>query len=77
MPDFCDLAADAERRLREAEISAALHRRPGPGPGPEWIDGKPCCRECGEDIPRARLDAIPGCGLCVACAEEGQSRGAA
>jgi RNA polymerase-binding transcription factor DksA len=25
------------------------------------------CEECGDDIPKARQDAVKGCRLCVAC----------
>lgn len=25
------------------------------------------CEECGDDIPKARRDAVPGCVLCVHC----------
>lgn len=28
------------------------------------------CDECGEPIPTARRDAVPGCSLCIDCAEE-------
>ncbi len=29
-----------------------------------------CCEECGEEIPEARRQAIPGVRLCIACQEE-------
>ena len=38
--------------------------------GPEWINGEPCCRECGDPIPPKRLEALPGVGLCRSCQEE-------
>ncbi len=28
------------------------------------------CRECGEEIPRARQKAVPGVQLCIDCQEE-------
>lgn len=28
------------------------------------------CEECGEDIPRARREALPGVRLCLACQSE-------
>lgn len=28
------------------------------------------CFECGEPIPKARRDAIPGCSLCVYCQQK-------
>ncbi|WP_164561990.1 TraR/DksA family transcriptional regulator [Nitratidesulfovibrio vulgaris] len=69
MADIFDQASDYEARDREAAISAAVGRATWAGPGPDLIDGIPCCAECGEPIPVARLAAIPGVGLCVDCAE--------
>lgn len=66
--DIFDQAQELERLDRETALlraRAALHRE-----GPEWIDGRPCCRECGEPIPARRLEALPGVGLCRACQEE-------
>ena len=81
--DLFDQASELERLERE---SALLNARKGTyQEGPEWIDGIPCCRECGEAIPPARpgsfrtwlgripparLRAIPGVGLCRTCQEE-------
>ncbi|MFP4588064.1 MAG: TraR/DksA C4-type zinc finger protein [Desulfohalobiaceae bacterium] len=28
------------------------------------------CQVCGQDIPQARREAVPGCRLCVRCQEE-------
>ena len=69
MADIFDHASDYEARDREAAISAAAGRVTWAGPSPDIIDGIPCCAECGEPIPVARLAAIPGVGLCVDCAE--------
>lgn len=33
------------------------------------------CFECGEPIPTARRDAIPGCSLCVYCQQEAEEKG--
>jgi len=33
-----------------------------------------CC-ECGEPIPEARRDAVPGCSLCVYCQQKEEYRG--
>ena len=30
------------------------------------------CDECGEDIGIKRLEAIPGCALCISCAEKAE-----
>ena len=66
--DIFDQAQELERLERETALQRArknLHWE-----SPEWIDGKPCCRECGEPIPQKRLEALPGVGLCRACQEE-------
>lgn len=68
MMDTFDQAQDLERLDRE---TALMRARAKPySEGPEWIDGVPCCRECGDPIPPARLAAIPGVGLCRTCQEE-------
>lgn len=66
--DIFDQATELERLDRESALMRAargLYQE-----GPEWIDGEPCCRECGEPIPAERMRAIPGVGLCRACQEE-------
>lgn len=57
-------------------MSAALaaHAGRARGPGPEWVDGVPYCRVCGERIPAARVAALPDAGMCVACAEEAENQ---
>lgn len=63
--------------LDNAEALARVTNRAS-GQGPDWIDGVPCCRECGEPIPARRLAALPGVGLCVLCQrvhEEGAADG--
>ncbi len=69
MADMLDSASDLEAREREAAISRAAGRSAWDGPPPEIINGVVCCRECGEPIPQARCDVLPGVGLCVECAE--------
>jgi len=49
------------------EVSAALDRI---GQG---TYGR--CQECGQDIPRPRLDAVPFTRYCVGCAEKLQEKG--
>ena len=66
--DVFDQATELERIERESALRQAANV--GYQEGPEWIDGKPCCRECGEPNPEARLKASPGVGLCLACQEE-------
>ena len=66
--DIFDQAQELERLDRESALlraKALLDRE-----GPEWVDGVPCCRECGDPIPPKRLEAIPGVGLCLTCQEE-------
>ena len=66
--DIFDQAQELERLDRESALCrarAALYRE-----GPEWINGEPCCRECGDPIPPKRLEALPGVGLCRSCQEE-------
>lgn len=66
--DIFDQASELERINRESALlkaQQALHDE-----GPEWINGEPCCRECGEAIPPERIKAIPGVGLCLSCQEE-------
>ena len=67
MADFCDLASATEALHREAALSRAKTK--SEGQGPVWIDGEAHCRECGEEIPKRRMQAVPGVGLCVECAE--------
>ncbi|MGE4293334.1 MAG: TraR/DksA family transcriptional regulator [Desulfovibrio sp.] len=72
MPDLFDRAQELEALERKAALSQAGVR---PGRGPEWINGVACCRECGEPIPAARINALPGCERCVACQEAADSAG--
>jgi len=67
MADCCD---DAQAHEAQFLSQALVRARSAPGPSPDTIDGVPCCAECGEPIPPARLKALPGVGLCVGCAEE-------
>lgn len=62
--DVFDQATELERLDRESALVRA--RSLMDRGGPEWINGVACCRECGDPIPRKRLDALPGVGLCRA-----------
>ncbi len=66
MADLCDDAQIDEAMARLAAISKATGRRED-YEGPDWIDGKPLCSECGEEIPLRRVQAVPGCPRCLAC----------
>ncbi len=71
--DVFDQATELERINRESALLSAMkamHHE-----GPEWIDGKACCAECGNPIPEARLRAIPGVGLCLECQEDRERSG--
>ncbi|WP_027366947.1 TraR/DksA C4-type zinc finger protein [Desulfocurvibacter africanus] len=60
--------ADLSQRAEELFLAEALARRAGSESlGPVIIAGVPCCRECEQPIPSARLAAVPGVGLCVEC----------
>ncbi|HMM39071.1 MAG TPA: TraR/DksA C4-type zinc finger protein [Desulfovibrio sp.] len=67
MADEVDMAQQVHEREVAAAISLIVHRREDEGP--EYVDGVPCCRDCGDPIPARRLAALPGIGRCVACQE--------
>ncbi|MEG6507189.1 TraR/DksA family transcriptional regulator [Nitratidesulfovibrio sp. 1201_IL3209] len=72
MPDIFDQATAIEEMDRPAAIARAAGRSGWSGPDPVWIDGVACCAECGDAIPQARRAALPGVGVCAACASEGE-----
>ena len=74
MSDIADQAQTEESYERDVAILAALHRPAGCEDGPDWIQGIPYCRDCGEPIPMKRLQAMPNTGLCVECASEAQEQ---
>lgn len=37
-------------------------------------ESEPFCVECGDTIPEARREAVPGCRFCVTCQMELESR---
>ncbi len=60
MADPLDAAAD----LEEMERNQAINRRV------RYVGiSATRCGECGDLIPQGRRDAVPGCKLCVECAE--------
>lgn len=67
MADEADRAQVHVDGFLAASLAAATRR---PGPAPVIIMGETCCHDCWEPIPQARLDALPGVGLCVECQEE-------
>lgn len=65
MADEADMAQEITALDNATALARVVNRMPGLGP--EWIDGKACCRECGEPIPAARLAVLPDAGRCAAC----------
>jgi len=66
MPDIVDIANDQVERELEAAIAAA---RGIPSPERGAMESANECIECGDLIPSERQIAVPGCQLCVECAE--------
>lgn len=69
--DFCDIAAELEAKHRAAALSEVAQR--WPGLKPYMINGVEHCCDCLRPIPKKRLDALPGVGLCVMCQAERES----
>ena len=59
MSDLADLAAEAEQRFLEGVLERQAHR-------PRGVCASHCL-ECGDEIPRARRDAVPDAARCVDC----------
>lgn len=72
MSDIADQAQLEQDMDRDIAIKAALKPPAGCETGPDWQEGVPLCRFCGEVIPERRLLAMPETGLCVVCAAEMQ-----
>lgn len=60
MSDYCDQSAAAGDMLFKAALSNARCK-------PESHIEIIYCQGCGEEIPKNRRKAIPGCRLCVEC----------
>lgn len=56
---------ESERAMQRIADLIALNKVQLPS-GP----GSPTCVECGDSIPEARRQALPGVRMCVHCAEE-------
>ena len=67
MSDDADKAQIHEAAFLARSLAGA---KSAAGPEPVIINGVACCAECEAEIPPARLAAMPGVGLCVACQEE-------
>lgn len=62
MTDFADQAAEREAIF----LAEALHKTlPTEPPGVSAYE----CEDCGDEIPEARRQAVPGCTRCIYCQE--------
>ncbi|MCS2167595.1 TraR/DksA family transcriptional regulator [Scandinavium manionii] len=61
MPDIIDSASEIEELQRNNALAA--HRLNRNAVSAEY------CSECGEDIPKPRRAAVPGCQTCAECQE--------
>ncbi|WP_035104674.1 TraR/DksA family transcriptional regulator [Desulfohalovibrio reitneri] len=67
MADEVDRAQASEAAFLRSALGS---RSASSGEGPEWCGGVPCCRDCGDPIPPARMTAVPDCSRCTTCQEE-------
>lgn len=63
MPDFADDASSAA----EAHLANCLGRVTGVMSGRQAVASAMECQQCGEPIPEARRNAVPGCQFCIEC----------
>lgn len=70
MSDLADIAAPVIENRLERQINhfRRTNRQTGVS--------SPVCAVCGEPIPLARQQAVPGCRLCFDCQEEKEKRNA-
>ncbi len=66
--DFADQASDREMADREFALAT---QRAALLAGPSWSH----CLDCGEPIPTARQQAVPGVTLCVECQSTQEHQG--
>lgn len=64
MADVADKGSAYARRDLEGRIARIRSDAAGTGEGPRE------CEDCGEPIPEARRQAVPGCTRCVRCQEK-------
>ena len=64
MADVIDAASDREEADRAAAL-AAVRNRPKPAAESAYF-----CKSCGERIPDARREAVPGTNVCGFCARQ-------
>ena len=63
--DDCDRANDSN----DFHLDLVTKKRPRPGIS-ETGESSEICTECGDIIPIARREAMPGCTLCIKCQTE-------
>lgn len=63
MADLVDRAQARERELLEDALAQQAAKRARSGPSRTF------CSDCGDMIPAARRQAVPGCVRCVDCEE--------
>ncbi|MFC0695039.1 TraR/DksA C4-type zinc finger protein [Paraburkholderia humisilvae] len=69
--DVDDKATELEERFRAEAIAAATQ----PIPAQCAVSESHCQNKtCGEEIPQARRDAVPGCRFCIECQEQLEKR---
>ncbi|MBU1040274.1 MAG: TraR/DksA C4-type zinc finger protein [Proteobacteria bacterium] len=61
--DSADIASEREAIHREESL-ARVRKTQASGPSRET------CENCGDRIPEARRQAVPGCRLCIRCQKE-------
>jgi phage/conjugal plasmid C-4 type zinc finger TraR family protein len=61
--DAADIASEREAIHREESLARA---RKAQASGPS----RDTCEDCGDRIPEARKQAVPGCRLCIRCQKE-------
>ncbi|MGA5655248.1 TraR/DksA C4-type zinc finger protein [Rahnella contaminans] len=66
MGDFLDRVQDNVERYTQECLEQQLARRP---PLQAFTPGPRFCEGCGQQIPEARIAAMPGTVLCVECKE--------
>lgn len=71
MADYCDQSAAAGEIL----LKAALENARANIGGNNGVIDRPYCLECGEEIPEARRQAVPGVELCVLCKQMEENGG--
>jgi len=64
MADNIDQAQQAQDDYLQASLGRVQAENNRQGPSLLY------CLDCGEEIPKARREAVPGCQLCVKCKEK-------